>query len=102
MHSGLPEPPTRSNPAQTPTSRRNSTSQANGDKTPRAEATGDSEDEIARSPNTKRVLTRLQHVVSQGASSLVGGLQGEGDTEETPVLLAQNHLGYVRKMEVGR
>ena len=72
--SGLPELPARSNSAQTPTSCRNPTSQAHGDKTPRAEETRDSEDEIAPSPNMSRVLTRLQHVVSLGAFSFVAGL----------------------------
>ena len=57
--SGLPELPAMSNLAQTPTSRWNPASQAHGDGTPRAEETGDSEDKIALSPNTRRVLTRL-------------------------------------------
>ena len=69
-----PEPPTGNDPAQTSTSRRNPASQTPGDRTPRAEETGDSEDEIAPSPNMRRVLTRLQNVVSPGASTLVGGL----------------------------
>ena len=57
VHSGFPEPPTKSNPTQTLNSRRNSASHAHGDRTPKAEETNDSEDKIAPSPNTRRVLT---------------------------------------------
>jgi hypothetical protein len=45
-----------------------------GSRTPRAEETCDSEDEIVPSPNMKRALTRGQAKASPGASSLVGGL----------------------------
>jgi hypothetical protein len=45
-----------------------------GSWTPWAEETGDSEDEIAPSPNMRRALTRGQAKASPGYSSLVGGL----------------------------
>ena len=79
-----PKPPTRNDPAQAPTSRRNPTSQTPGDRTPRAKETGDSEEEVASSPNMRRVFTRLQHVVSPGASSLVGGLDASYKEKATP------------------
>jgi hypothetical protein len=40
-----------------------------GSGTPRAEGTGNSEDEIAPSPNMRRVLTRLQRASEVGGSS---------------------------------
>ena len=82
--SGLPEPPTGIHHAQTPTSTRNPASQGQGGGTPRAEETGDSEDEVASSPNMRSMLTRLQHVVSLGASSLVGGLEDSYKERATP------------------
>ena len=79
-----PEPPTGIDPAQTPTSRRNPVSGTLGDRTPRAEGTGDSEDEVEPSPNVRRVLTQLQHVASPGASSLSGGLDASYKEKATP------------------
>ena len=72
--SGLPEPSTGGHLAQTPTSRMTSAAQTPVNRTPRAEGTGDSKEEIDPSPNVRRILTRLQHVASPGTSSLNGGL----------------------------
>ena len=79
-----PESPTRNDPAQTPTSRQNPASQTPGDRTPRAEKTRDSENEVVPSPNMRRVLTRFQNVASPGASSLVGGLDANDKEKATP------------------
>ena len=77
------DPPTGIDPTQTPTSSRNPVSETAGDRTPRAEGTWDSE-EIEPSPNMRRVLTRLQHVASPGASSLSGGLDASYKEKVTP------------------
>ena len=45
-----------------------------GSGTPRAEGAGDSEDEVAPSPNMRRMLTRLQKASPEGGSSAVTGL----------------------------
>jgi len=45
-----------------------------GSGTPRAEGASDSEDEIAPSPNMKRVLTRLQRALEAGGSSAANSL----------------------------
>ena len=82
--SGLPEPPTRSHPVKTLTSKQNPASQGQGGGTPRAEETRDSEDEVVPSPNMRRMLTRLQHVVSPRASSIVGGLDASYKERATP------------------
>ena len=66
------------------TSKQNPASQGQGGGTPKAEETGDSEDEVAPSPNMRIMLTRLQHVVSPGASSLVGGLDDSYKERATP------------------
>ena len=79
-----PDPPVGIDPTQTPTSRRNPVSGAAGDWTPRAESTGDSEEEVDPSPTVRRVLTRLQHVTSPGASSLNGGLNASYKEKTTP------------------
>ena len=82
--SGLPESPTGSHLAQTPTSRRTSSAQTHVDRTPKEEGAGDSAEEINPSPNVRRVLTRLQHVASPGASSLSGGLDASYKEKATP------------------
>jgi hypothetical protein len=48
-----------SDPAPIPSIRRSAVSGTPGSRTPRAEETGDSEDEIAPSPNMRQALTRL-------------------------------------------
>ena len=78
-----PDPPAGTNLAQTPTSRRTPAAQTPTDRTPRTEGTGDSEEEVEPSPNVRRVLTRLHHVASPGASSLAGGLE-DNYKEATP------------------
>ena len=45
-----------------------------GSRTPRAERAGDLEDKIAPSPNTRRMLTRLQKASPEGGSSAVNGM----------------------------
>ena len=79
-----PYPPPGINLAQTPTSGRNHVSGTAGDRTPRAEGTGDSEEEVDPSPIVRRVLTRLQHVTSPGASSFSGGLDASYKEKTTP------------------
>jgi hypothetical protein len=67
--------------------RRSAISRTPGSRTPRAEETGDSEDEIAPSPNMRRALTRLENKASPGTSSLVSGLDShwkEGTTPKKP------------------
>ena len=49
-----------------------------------AEETRDFEDEVALSPNMRRVLARLQKVASPGASSLSGGLDASYKEKATP------------------
>jgi hypothetical protein len=68
------EHPTGSNPALSSGIRRGTVSGTPGSRTPRAEETGDSEDEVVPSPNMRRALTRMQAKASPGSSSLVGGL----------------------------
>jgi hypothetical protein len=63
--------------------RKSAVSGTPGSRTPRAEKTGDSEDEIAPSPNMRRALTRGQAKASPGTSSLVGGLDPDYK-ERTP------------------
>ena len=79
-----PEPQTGTDLAQTPTSRRNPVSGTPGDRTPRAEETGDFEDEVAPSLNMRRVLTRWQKVPSLGASPLIDGLDVSYKEKVTP------------------
>ena len=63
-----------SDPAPIPSIRRSAVSGTPGFWTLRAEETCDSEDEIAPSPNMRRVFTRLQTKASLGSSSLISGL----------------------------
>jgi len=79
-HSGQPA---GKSPTPNPEIRKSAVSGTPGSKTPRAEETGDSEDEIAPSPNMRRALTRGQAKASPGASSLVGGLDPDYK-ERTP------------------
>ena len=79
-----PELLTGNNLAQTPTSRRNPVFRTPGDQTPKAEKTGDFEDEVAPSPNMRRVLTRLHKVASPGTTSLIGGLDASYKEKATP------------------
>ena len=78
------EHPARSDPAPIPSIRRSAVSGTPGSQTPRAEETGDSEDEIAPSPNMRWALTRLQNKVLPGSSSLVGRLDREWRERATP------------------
>ena len=87
-----PEPQTGNDQAQTLTSRRNPVSRTHGDRTPRAEEIGDSEDEVAPSPNMSKVLTRLQKVASPGASSLSGELDASYKEKATPKKPPPSHL----------
>ena len=79
-----PDPPAGPDLAQTRTSRRILVSGAEGDRTPRAEGTGDSEEETNPSPTVRRVLTRLRHVSSPGTSTLLGGLDTSYKEKATP------------------
>ena len=79
-----PDPPAGPDLAQTPTSRQNPVSRTDGDRTPRAEGTGDSEEEVDPSPTVRRVLTRLRHVSSPGTSTLNGGLDASYKEKATP------------------
>jgi hypothetical protein len=78
------EHPVGSNPALSPSIRRSTLSGTPGSRTPQAEETGDSEDEIAPSPNMRRALTRGQAKASPGSSSLVGGLDRDWKERATP------------------
>jgi hypothetical protein len=78
------EHPAGSNPALSPSIRRSTVSGTPGSRTPRAEETGDSEDEISPSPNMRRALTRGQAKASPGSSSLVGGLDRDWKERATP------------------
>ena len=84
--SEVPEPPTRGHLAQTPTSRLTPAAQTPVNRTPRAEGSGDSEEEIEidPSPNVRRALTRLQHVGSPGTSVLSSGLDASYKEKATP------------------
>jgi hypothetical protein len=78
------EQPTGINPAPSPGIRRSLVSGTPGSRTPRAEETGDSEDEVISSPNMRRALTRGQAKASPGSSSLVGGLDRDWKERATP------------------
>jgi hypothetical protein len=78
------EQPTGNSPAPSPGIRRSTISGTPGSRTSRAEETGDSEDEIAPSPNMRRALTRGQAKASPGSSSLVGGLDRDWKERATP------------------
>ena len=83
MRSELPEPQPgvtlhKLRPRQTPAA------QTHVDRTPWAEGTRNSEEKIHLSPKVRRVLTRLQHVASPGASSLNGGLDANYKEKVTP------------------
>jgi hypothetical protein len=73
-----------SDPAPIPSIRRSAVSGTPGSRTPRAEETGNSEDEIAPFPNIRRAFTRLQNKASPGTSSLVGGLDSHWKERTTP------------------
>ena len=79
-----PEQHPENDPAPIPSIRRSPVSGTPGSRTPRAEETGDSEDEIAPSPNMRRALTRLQDKASPGTSSLVSGLDIHWKERATP------------------
>ena len=79
-----PERHAGSDPAPTSSTRRSPIFGTPGSRTPRAEETGDLEDEIAPSPNMRRALTRLQNKASLGTSSLVGGLDSHWKERVTP------------------
>jgi hypothetical protein len=79
-HSGQPA---GKSPTPSPGIQKSVVSGTPGSWTPRAEETGDSEDEIAPSPNMRRALTRGQAKASPGASSLVGGFDPDWK-ERTP------------------
>ena len=79
-----PEPQTKNDPAQTPTSRRNPISKTPGDKTLRAEETGNSEDEVAPSPNMRGGSHPLAEGGISGASSLSSGLDASYKEKATP------------------
>jgi hypothetical protein len=68
------EHPVENNPAPNPGIRRSTVSGTPGSRTPRAEETGDSEDEIAPSLNMRRALTRGQAKASLGSSSATRNL----------------------------
>jgi hypothetical protein len=76
------QPPGKS-PTPSPGIRKSAISGMLGSRTPQAEEIGDSEDEIAPSPNMRRALTRGQAKASPGTSSLVGGLDPDYK-ERTP------------------
>jgi hypothetical protein len=77
------EQPAEKSPTPSPRIRKSGVSGKPGSRTPRAEETGDSEDEIATSPTMRRALTRGQAKASPGTSSLVGGLDPDYK-ERTP------------------
>jgi hypothetical protein len=77
------EQPAGKSPTPSPGIRKSTVSGTPGSRTPRAEETGNSEDEIAPSPNMRRALTRGQAKASPGTSSLVGGFDPEYK-ERTP------------------
>jgi hypothetical protein len=68
------EQPAGKSPTPSPGIRKSAVSGTPGSRTPRAEETGDSEDEIAPSLNMRRALTRGQAKASPGTSSFIGGL----------------------------
>ena len=70
--------PAGSNPAASPSVRKGAGSGTPASRAPPAEETGDSEEEVAPSPNLRRAFTRLQSKASPGSSSLVGGLDMDG------------------------
>jgi len=72
--------------------RRSAVSGTPGFRTPRAEETGDSEDEIALSPNMRRALTRLQNKASPGTSSLVSGVDSHWKERTTPKIPRPSYL----------
>ena len=79
--------PAGSNPAASPSIRKGTVSGTPGSRAQPAEETGDSEEEMAPSPNLRRAFTRLQSKASPGSSSLVGGLDmdgKEGSTSKKP------------------
>jgi hypothetical protein len=78
------EQPVGNYPAPSPGIRRSTVSGTPGSRTPRAEETGDSEDEVIPSPNMTRALTRGQAKASPGSSSLVGGLDRDWKERTTP------------------
>jgi hypothetical protein len=78
------EHPVESNPALSSGIRRGTVSGTPGSRTPRAEETGDSEDEVIPSPNMRRAFTRMQAKASPGSSSLVGGLDRDWKERATP------------------
>ena len=78
-----PERPTGSNPAPSLSIRRGTVSGTPGSRAPPAEETGDSEEEVAPSPNLKRAFTRLQSKASPGSSLLVEGLDIDGKERST-------------------
>ena len=82
--SEVPEPPSGGHLAQTPTSRMTPVAQTPVNRTPRAEGTGDSEEEVEPSPNVRRTLTRMQHVASPGTSVLSSGLDASYKEKATP------------------
>ena len=75
--------PVGSNPAPSQSIRRSTVSGTLGSRAPAAEETGDSKEEVAPSPNLRRVFTRLQSKTSPGSSSLVGGLDMDGKDRST-------------------
>jgi hypothetical protein len=68
------EQPIGKSPTPSPGIRKSAIFGKPGSRTPRAEEIGDSEDEIAPSPNMRRALTRGQAKASPGTLSLIGGL----------------------------
>jgi hypothetical protein len=73
----------KKSPTPSPGIRKSTVSGTPGSRTLRVEETGDSEDEIAPSPNMRRALMRGQAKASPGTSSLVGGLDPDYK-ERTP------------------
>jgi hypothetical protein len=76
--------PAGSNPALSSGIRSSTVSGTPGSRTPQAEETGDSEDEVVPSPNMRRALTRQQTKTSPGSSSLIGGLDRDWKERATP------------------
>ena len=72
-----------SNPAASPSIRKGTVSRTPGSRVQPAEETGDSEEEVAPSPNLRRAFTQLQSKASPGSSSLVGGLDMDGKEKST-------------------
>ena len=70
--------PAGSNPAASPSIRKGTGFGTPGSRAPPAEETGDSEEEVAPSPNLNRAFTRLQSKASPGSSLLVGWLDMDG------------------------